>query len=312
MERETVEGFKVKDLFAVPHFRDAVLVAGRDGLERPISRINVMEVPDVVDWVRPGEFLMTTGYPFRDDPDVLATLVAQLARKGVAALGLKTKRFVEAVPAAAIAAADRHGLPLIELPPGTTFSDAVREVMERVLVAESRDLSVLQGRVQRLSRVLLHGDGLPAFLNHLQTMVRNPVALLDPDNGWIASSDTERLCGSLDGFDWDALRVRLGPEAGSAPDGPGGARVHAAALTDGRAHPHLLLLFEREGETGAVDMLTINWAGRLLGLEISNTEARKSIEAKFPSRSLLLSTPVGCELDVGWSFVKKGSSPPVS
>ncbi|MFC4601348.1 PucR family transcriptional regulator [Cohnella hongkongensis] len=275
------EAFTVRALFDVPQLKDAVLLGGEAGLDRPISRINVMEVPDVVDWVRPGELLMTTGYPFKDDPEVLVTLIAQLAGKGVVALGVKTRRFFDEVPKSAIEAAERHGMPLIELPPSTTFSDVVREVMERVLVSESKDLMVLQGRVQRLSHVLLHGDGLHAYLNHLQTMICNPVVLLDPHNRIAASSDAETLCAEVAEEEWAKFRTEQPLETNVLQIGSRSVRVHIAAVPDGQIRPYLMLILEYSADYGTVDTLTINWAGRLLGFEISNLLARKNIESKY-------------------------------
>ncbi|OXS56642.1 hypothetical protein B1A99_20200 [Cohnella sp. CIP 111063] len=277
----TEEGFTVGALFDLPQLKEAVLLGGGTGLDRPISRINVMEVPDVVDWVRPGELLMTTGYPFKHDPEILVTLIAQLASKGVVALGVKTKRFFDEVPKSAVEAANRHGLPLIELPPSTTFSDVVREVMERVLVSESKDLTVLQGRVQRLSHVLLHGDGLHAYLNHLQTMIRNPVVLLDPHNRIAASSDAEPLCERIGEEEWTKFRTEQTMETSVIQIGERSVRVHVAAVPDGQVRPYLMLILEYAADYGPVDTLTINWAGRLLGFEISNLLARKNIEAKY-------------------------------
>ncbi|MGG4032800.1 PucR family transcriptional regulator ligand-binding domain-containing protein [Paenibacillus cisolokensis] len=281
MDYDMRGGLAVKDLFDIPHFREAILLGGEAGLEKTISRVNVMEVPDVADWVRPGEFLMTTGYPFKDDPDTLVTLIAELAQKGVVALGLKTKRFVDAVPEAAVRAADRCGMPLIELPPGTAFSDVVREVMERVLVSESKELTVLQGRVQRLSRMLLHGDGLPAFMNHLQLMIHHPVVLLDPENRLVASPDAERYCRLIDDAGWHALRSARDREASVLQVAGSSVRVRVMPVSADPLHPYLLLVFEEGGGYGIVDSLTVNWAGRLLGFEISNMQARKKIEMKY-------------------------------
>lgn len=281
MDDTSREGFTVKALFDIPHFKDAILLGGSAGLNRLISRINVMEVPDVIDWVRPGELLMTTGYPFKHDLGLLVTLIEQLAHKGVVALGVKTKRFFDEVPSAAIEAANRHGIPLIELPPSTAFSDVVREVMERVLVSESKDLTILQGRVQRLSQLLLHGDGLPAYLNHLQVMIRNPVILLDPHNRRTVSPDAETLCELIEDSEWSKLRTDQTLETNVLQIGDRSIRVHVAAVPDGQVRSYLLLILEYTAEYGAVDTLTINWAGRLLGFEISNMQARKNIEIKY-------------------------------
>lgn len=281
MEKDIRDGYRVKDLFDISYFKEAVLLGGSAGLERTISRINVMEVPDVIDWVRPGEFLMTTGYPFKHDPEILVTLIGQLAHKGVVALGVKTKRFFESVPRAAIEAADQYGFPLIELPPSTAFSDVVREVMERVLISELKDLSILQGRVQRLSHVLLHGDGLPAFLYHLQLMIRNPVVLLDPLDKWIASPGAEQLCARIDEKEWQKLRTQRELETCILQIGDHPVRVHVTKVPDGKISSYLLLVVENEQESGIVDTLTLNWAARLLEFEISNMQARKKIEAKY-------------------------------
>jgi len=273
-------GLSVTELLRIPQFEEAVLLGGASGLDTDVSRVNVMEVPDVVDWVRPGEFLMTTGYPFRQEPEIMETLIAQLAAKGVAALGIKTKRFIDAVPESAVRAADAYGLPLIELPPSTTFSDVVREVMERVLVQEARQLSTLQNRVQRLSHVLLHGDGLTAFLGLLESLVGNPVVLLDERNRWTASPDAEAVCAQLEEEVWHRLRMDSDHETSFLHLGQRSIRVCCSPVLEGD-RSHLLLMLEERQEYGIVDTLTINWASKLVGFEISNAQARRKIEAKY-------------------------------
>lgn len=284
---ETVSGLVVRDLLRIPHFQDAVLLGGKAGLDRNVTRVNVMEVPDVVDWVRPGELLMTTGYPFRQEPEAFETLVVQLAARGVAALGIKTKRFIDAVPESAVRAANKHGLPLIELPPGTAFSDVVREVMERVLVHESRQLSALQNRVHRLSHVLLHGGGLSAFLALLESMVGNPVALLDPDDRWTTTPEAEPFFERLGEETRRSLRAdrsRLLETSFVEWDGRH-RRVYCAEVNEG-VRPYVLLMVEADREYTIVDTLTLNWAGQFIGFEISNANARRRIEAKYVEQFL--------------------------
>ena len=284
MDRESHDrpgGLIVRDLLRIPHFRDAVLLGGETGLGAAVTRVNVMEVPDVADWVRPGEFLMTTGYPFRQQPEAFETLVAQLAAKGVSALGIKTKRFIDKVPEGAIRAANEHGLPLIELPPSTAFSDVVREVMERVLVQESRQLSTLQSRVQRLSRTLLQGDGLAAFLELVESMLGNPAVLLYGDDRCLASPGAAEAVAGIGPAGWAKLREDSAMETCFMPVGGRNVRVYCAAALDGPRQPVLLLLFELRREYDIVDMLTMNWAAELVGFEISNRAARQRIEAKY-------------------------------
>lgn len=281
MDRINQEVFTVRSLFEVPDLKEAVLLAGDAGLDHIITRVNVMEVPDVVDWVRAGELLMTTGYPFREHPERLALLVEQLSTKGVAALGIKTKRFFDAVPQEVIDAANRYGLPLIELPPSTTFSDIVREIMERVLVSEAKDLMILQSRVQRLSHLLLHGDGLISFLKHMHIMINNPVILIDHSNTIIVSPELQGWFSEINEQEWekwfsservDSNVLRIGDEVYHA---------HSMIVPGEMLQPYRLVVIEQYSPYRTVDALTVNWASRLLGFEISNMQARKSIEAKY-------------------------------
>lgn len=61
-------GLSVGEVLGVSTLNGARLIAGRSGLERVVQRLNVMEVPDILSWVKPNELLLTTGYPLRNTP----------------------------------------------------------------------------------------------------------------------------------------------------------------------------------------------------------------------------------------------------
>ena len=70
-------------------------MAGHDGLDRVVERANVMEVPDIAAWVKPQELLLTTGYPLRDTPGGMASLVTNLDSLGVSAIAVKLRRYLD-------------------------------------------------------------------------------------------------------------------------------------------------------------------------------------------------------------------------
>lgn len=55
----------VEELLALPSLSGSTLVAGQRGLEKIVRRVNVIEVPDILPWVKPNELLLTTGFPLR-------------------------------------------------------------------------------------------------------------------------------------------------------------------------------------------------------------------------------------------------------
>ena len=52
-----------------------------------------MEVPDVADWLKSGELILTTGYAIKDKPDMQVKLVEQLAKVEGAGIIIKLNRF---------------------------------------------------------------------------------------------------------------------------------------------------------------------------------------------------------------------------
>ena len=77
----------------------ARVVGGRGGLHRAVRAVNVMEVPDILEWVQADELLLTTAYPLRDDRLALDALVPRLAGRGLAGIAIKPARYIDAIPA---------------------------------------------------------------------------------------------------------------------------------------------------------------------------------------------------------------------
>lgn len=129
----------------------ARLLAGSRGLDCVITRVTVMEVPDGLAWVNPGELVFTTGYALRENLDLLPELIPALADRGVAALGVKPKRFLPEIPQELVAAADTHALPLLEIPFDLPWSDLLVGVTKAILMHQSR---ITRQKYERRDRFL--------------------------------------------------------------------------------------------------------------------------------------------------------------
>ena len=67
------------------------LASGRAGISQELANVNVIDNPDTYDWLSAGDFLLRTGYIFRDDAQMQRRLVRELADIGCAGLGIKTQ-----------------------------------------------------------------------------------------------------------------------------------------------------------------------------------------------------------------------------
>src|ERR671920_963280 len=154
-------GLPLTEVMALPVLRGAQLIAGAGGRHRPVTRVNVMEVPDVLPYVREGELLVTTGYAVRDEPARLASLVRELHLRGVAALGIKLGRYVDELPDAVSAVADELGFPVVRLADSTGYDELLAGVLTAVLDHQAERLRRSQEVHRALLQVVLQGGGLP-------------------------------------------------------------------------------------------------------------------------------------------------------
>ena len=74
----------VREAMRFGPFATAKLVAGADGLDRPIEWVRMMETPEVQP--RAGDLILTTGFPIKDDPDAQVRLIGRIADGGGAGL----------------------------------------------------------------------------------------------------------------------------------------------------------------------------------------------------------------------------------
>ncbi len=184
----TSDGIAVRDVLSLPALASARIVAGEAGLDRPVRSVNVMEVPDIVAWVRADELLLTTTYPLRDDRAAIGELVPRLAERGLAGLAVKPARYIETIPDEMAAAADRLAFPLLELPPETSFNDIINDVLTVILNRQAARLQRSAEIHDRFTRIVLGGGGLRHIAEALADAIGRPVFLLDPQGTLLGRS----------------------------------------------------------------------------------------------------------------------------
>src|SRR3954471_2441985 len=180
-------GLPVREGLAGPTLAGARVLAGASGLDRVVQRLNVMEVPDILPWVKPHELLLTTGYPLRDDPAALVDLVAELDARGLAAIAIKLHRYIDEVPPAMLAEADRRGFPILEFPDGVGFDDVLHEVLSELLNRQATVLARSDEVHRALVSVVLDGGGLSDLATELARIMGVPVMVTAPDGRVVAS-----------------------------------------------------------------------------------------------------------------------------
>nr|WP_308801841.1 PucR family transcriptional regulator ligand-binding domain-containing protein [Streptomyces polyasparticus] len=179
----------VAQALELPALAGARLVAGHAGAPHPIRVANIMEVPDIVRWMRGGEFLLTTAYAVRDDERALAALVPEMARRGLAALGVKVGPYLPVLPEPMLRAADELAFPIVELPGEVMLNDILSEVIGTVLNRQALSLERTQALRERLSQAVLNGGSQHELIVLLARETGCPAAVRAVDGSVLTAAD---------------------------------------------------------------------------------------------------------------------------
>ncbi len=273
---------RVADILRLPDFGDVTVVAGGTGLGRTVTRANIMEVPDILPWVKPHELLLTTGYPLRDVSQGLGSLVRSLDEAGVSALAVKLRRYLQELPADMLVEADRRGFPVLLLPDGTAFDDLLNAVLGEVLNRQSTMLERSDVVHRALVSVALDGGGLDELVTELTEMTGHATLVTTTDGRVLAEAgDPEGLGALRTGLMFDPSgRFR------SERFSPGSHILRDAALAvvpvvAGRVDHGRLLVVRRDGPVDDGDMHMLSRAAGVVALVVTKTLAVRGVEAKY-------------------------------
>jgi len=131
---------RVKDLLSLDNAPGLHVIAGEKGINRRVVSVSVMDAPDICDWMRGGEFLITSGYAISTHPVELETLIRDLHRVRVAALGIKVDRFIDRVQPQVLVTADEIHFPIIHIPKEYAFVDIINPVLTKIVNRQARQL----------------------------------------------------------------------------------------------------------------------------------------------------------------------------
>ncbi|MFI6951061.1 PucR family transcriptional regulator [Streptomyces sp. NPDC050422] len=218
------------------------LIAGPADAE--LLWVHTSEMADPYPYLLGGELLLTAGV-LLTDPD---TYVARLVEAGAAALGFGVRPVHEAVPPALVAACDRHGLPLVEVDPGTPFTAIARAVWGLMAAARHRELRRVTRAQQALASAAARPDPVSAVLHQLAVRLPGRAALLTADGeelhtaGRPPAPEVRAALTRLAGV----LAPGTHPSPASATDTVGEAQLSAYALGGGQGLALTLATGRRE------------------------------------------------------------------
>ena len=189
----------ISDFLHLPDFFDMKLLAGANGLLRPLTNVTVVDTPDGANWLSGGELVITTAYMLKDDHDQLIEFIRFLVHKGAAGLGIKKNRYLLEITEDALQIADSLNFPLIEIPEHYPFVAIITPVLTRILDQRTRQLEQINNIHREFMTLAVDNRTIPDILHTLHLIVGLPCAFADTYLGNVYVSDSQGPFAALSG-----------------------------------------------------------------------------------------------------------------
>ena len=269
----------ISELLQFAPFKQARLICGEEGLPNPGRGVNVIEAPDVTDWVQPGDVLLTNFYAL-DRLRPLDAFIEKLAARKLSALIVKTGLFVQEVPQEIIEAARRHRLPVIEIPRNVLYRTIVLCISEHLL---SERLGVLERFKEINDHFLsasLANQGAFRILKSLETFIGNPVGLYDEKLQCLAGTAGSSISLAPPEEDQESAPYYI--QAIAAPEAEGrSCNRYVFSIRVGDEVRLYLTVLELNGTLADVQSIAIESAINALALDFLRQQAVIEVEKQF-------------------------------
>jgi purine catabolism regulator len=167
----------VREAMRFGQFASAKLMAGADGLDRPIEWVRAMETPEVQP--RAGDLIFTTGFPIKDDPGAQIRLIAKIADSDGAGLVVRPHPYMRKLPAEMLSEADRLKVPLFTVAQDVQMVDLMAPLLERIINAEHWRLKRSIDIHRRFTELVLDGKGVKEICATLAELLESAVVIED-------------------------------------------------------------------------------------------------------------------------------------
>ena len=281
-----VDGLTVREMLGQDAMRGTRIIAGADGLDRVVRRLNVMTVPNIVRWTKQDEFLLTTGYPLPREPGEFGALIEQLAAKGLAGLGVKLDEYLAEVPPDAVELADRAAFPIVVIPATSPLDDVLSQTFETIVNRQAAALARRQQIHDAFLRVALTGGGLARLSGELAEILPGADVVICDPAGYPLAATTRSAAQAYHVQEGSGRVTSRWLIAGVHKDADLGTPWAAAVIRAGEMrHGWVLAVGGAQGLPGAAGV-AVEQAALVAALEITRDLAVLAVEQQFASNAL--------------------------
>lgn len=185
-------GILLNDILQLNCFKSSNILSGNETIPKTyVEGITIVERPDIADWIKGGELLLTSFYSIDKDIKAQKKLVSEVAKNGAAGIIIKISDTFPEIPDELIEKGRELQFPIIEISKSTKYIDILYPVMGQLFNEQVNRLNYYKECHERFNEISLKMEGIESIANSLEDLVDNPVIIFDNEMRVLAYSNPD-------------------------------------------------------------------------------------------------------------------------
>lgn len=269
----------VSEVLKLPSFLSACVIAGKDGIDNVITSSMILEAPDIENWGRQGQIIITSFFALQNMSDeALSGFFDKLSDIGISAIVFKPERLVSFAPEKIMELCDAHSIPLIQISKDVKYESILIEIMAHALDSNLVQLNRFFDVHNQMMVMALKHPTVSQILEYLKKSLHVDSTFYDSTHDKRVSTLPEHnrfISFVPEKFESDRYRHYRYYMAGlKYEDGSVEQAIAVAVPSSDRAKYYLIIHGDQEQQK-SIDVMTIENVVSLLQMEMLKDNAVK-------------------------------------
>lgn len=168
----------LKELLDLNKLKTVNIAAGADRVKKNVTGAVMLDNPEMVDWMREGEMLLTTGYVLKENPQIQDDILLSLIKNKASCLAIKTRRYFDEIPKSMVDTANSNGFPILQLPYYMSLSE-ISEIINRHIYLSDAAVRADVDPSQILFDMIQKNSDIKSLLDQSEQFLKGSFAFLD-------------------------------------------------------------------------------------------------------------------------------------
>lgn len=170
-------GVSVAEILEKDFFSRFQVIAGHNGIHKHIQGVAVLDAPDGFAWTRGKEFILSSGYVFKQQPNLLETHLTSGVFGKSSCIGIKIGRFLNDFPPDLIQACNDFDVPLLSIPMDVSWMDIMNTLNVIVMNKNIQQFNIGKLQFNNLSDLSYHVRKIKRILTAMEIEMNFPTMI---------------------------------------------------------------------------------------------------------------------------------------